>query len=337
MQDTSTSQYELIELLTQGWDGQSQTVFLVGDPKQSIYMFRQARVERFVRTMRDASGWASCRWEAAVDGELSFAERAWSTRSTKIFRCCFRGEGAKRSRKKCRMSRRRRFGACRRAGRRVWLWHTAVLVRLSRRRNEGCDDRGRHDARPSRCGRSSRSGERRPLPEGRSCAVEDCGAGAEPQSLNDIVAELKDETKGAIPFRAVNIEPLGERQEVLDLFALTRALLHPADRVAWFAVLHAPWCGLGLADLHVLAGQMIRSWAERCVEDVVAERGDLLSEESCARLERVWPVMRGGGASIAVGLTTSQWVERTWRSLGGDAYLKSAGDGECAAISATAR
>ncbi len=27
--------------------------------------------------------------------------------------------------------------------------------------------------------------------------------------LGDIVAELKDETKGAIPFRAVDIEPLG--------------------------------------------------------------------------------------------------------------------------------
>ncbi len=52
MQDTSTSQYELIELLTEGWESEGKTVFLVGDPKQSIYLFRQARVERFVATMQ---------------------------------------------------------------------------------------------------------------------------------------------------------------------------------------------------------------------------------------------------------------------------------------------
>ncbi|HEX4139391.1 MAG TPA: UvrD-helicase domain-containing protein, partial [Candidatus Methylacidiphilales bacterium] len=52
MQDTSTGQYDLIERLTESWDGHSQTVFLVGDPRQSIYLFRQARVERFMRATR---------------------------------------------------------------------------------------------------------------------------------------------------------------------------------------------------------------------------------------------------------------------------------------------
>ena len=61
--------------------------------------------------------------------------------------------------------------------------------------------------------------------------------------LSEIVAELKDETKVAIPFRAVKIEELGERQEVLDLFALTRALLHPADRVAGLRCSMRPGAG----------------------------------------------------------------------------------------------
>ena len=53
-------------------------------------------------------------------------------------------------------------------------------------------------------------------------------------------------------FRAVDLEQLADRPEVLDALALARALLNAEDRVAWLGVLRAPWCGLSLEDLHTL-------------------------------------------------------------------------------------
>ena len=47
-QDTSRDQYELLRTLTQDWsNGDGRTLFLVGDPMQSIYGFRNAEVGRF--------------------------------------------------------------------------------------------------------------------------------------------------------------------------------------------------------------------------------------------------------------------------------------------------
>ena len=68
--------------------------------------------------------------------------------------------------------------------------------------------------------------------------------------LRAIVPALK---AAKLRFRAIDIEPLGQRPVVQDLLALTRALAHPGVRLAWLAVLRAPWCGLTLADLHALA------------------------------------------------------------------------------------
>jgi ATP-dependent exoDNAse (exonuclease V) beta subunit len=107
---------------------------------------------------------------------------------------------------------------------------------------------------------------------------------------------------------------------VLDLTALTRALLHPADRVAALAILRAPWCGLSLADLHTLTGADDPALQDYSIQCLMAERGHLLPDESCQRLARVWTVLQSAAAQRS-RLTPAQLVERAWRSLGGDAWL----------------
>ncbi len=313
MQDTSTSQYELIELLTQSWDGHSQTVFLVGDPKQSIYLFRQARVERFVHTMQTEQigdlPVGSLRVTANFRSQRGLVD-AFNEDFSQLFPRVVSesnpGEVEYVSASAVR-------GPSKSNALDV-VWHGDILPPAdpaARRRHSKADAeaiRGIVERWRARA-----------LPEGRTEPWKISVLVRSRSHLTDIVAALK---RSSIPFRAVDIEALGERREVLDLFALTRALLHPADRVAWLAVLHAPWCGLGLAELHVLAGADDDTWAERCIADVLDERGHLLDDESCARLAQIWPVLQSAAAQRD-RQTTAQWVERTWRSLGGDAYLKS--------------
>jgi ATP-dependent exoDNAse (exonuclease V) beta subunit len=322
MQDTSTSQYELIELLTQGWDGQSQTAFLVGDPKQSIYLFRQARVERFVRMMQTHTlgdlSLGSLRLTANFRSQSGLVDTF-----NEDFSLLFPREASAENPEEVPYVEAHAVRGSSGSALGV-VWHTQVLDSAEDAKKER---RMKSRTEAERVRATIEQWQERPLPDERAKAGKPWKIAVLVRSrgvLREIVAEFKDESKGAIPFRAVDIEALGERQEVLDLFALTRALLHPADRVAWFAVLHAPWCGLGLADLHVLAGADDPEWSERCVEDAVRERGDLLSEESCARLMRVWTVLQAARMQQSE-LTTAQRVERTWRSLGGDAYLDNAG------------
>src|SRR5574343_2094748 len=70
--------------------------------------------------------------------------------------------------------------------------------------------------------------------------------------LDALVAEIR-RSAPDLRFQAVDIEGLDGRHHVQDLLTLYRALQHRADRVQWLAVLRAPWCGLRLADLHALA------------------------------------------------------------------------------------
>ncbi len=56
-QDTSLSQYELLQRLTAGWQADDgRTLFVVGDPMQSIYRFREAEVGLYLRARHEGIG-----------------------------------------------------------------------------------------------------------------------------------------------------------------------------------------------------------------------------------------------------------------------------------------
>ncbi len=68
--------------------------------------------------------------------------------------------------------------------------------------------------------------------------------------LQNITELLK---QNDIAFEGVKTTALKDHLLIRDLFSLTKALLHLGDKLAWLSVLRAPWCGLILDDLLVLS------------------------------------------------------------------------------------
>ncbi len=132
--------------------------------------------------------------------------------------------------------------------------------------------------------------------------------------------------EAATPFRAVDLEKLAARPEVLDALALARALLNPLDRVAWLGVLRAPWCGLALKDLHILASADNAELLARPIPELLVERRALISAEGQFATQRVLevisiaPVLRFSQTTASLGT----WLEQTWLRLGGAACVDAA-------------
>ncbi len=143
--------------------------------------------------------------------------------------------------------------------------------------------------------------------------------------LAEIVPQLR---AAGLRFRAIEIEALMHRPVVQDLLALTRALAHPADRLAWLAVLRAPWCGLTLEDLSRLA-----EGADACIHQLLHDAAQvaLLSAEGRVRVERLRAVF-DACLSNRLRCTLRDAVEGAWLALGGPACVEDPTDLEDADV-----
>ena len=134
-------------------------------------------------------------------------------------------------------------------------------------------------------------------------------------ALADIVPALK---AAGIQYRAIEIEHLGEKQVVQDLYALTRALSHLGDRIAWLSILRAPWLGLSLHQLFEIASQ-----------DRYATIWELIQKNE--ELETFGRILAPALANRARG-TLRDRVEGVWLALGGPACVENETDLEDAEI-----
>ncbi len=289
MQDTSESQVELLRHLTQGWQaGDGRSLFLVGDPQQSIYAFRKAEVRLFLElwqqrrlgdlTLHCVQLNANFRSDAAV---VDWFNRAFSA----VFP--------------------------QRADAALGIVPFAASVAQRAAGGGGVQvvalpaDAEAHAAEQAAAAAAGLIGQG-------SVAI----LGRARTHLAPVIHALR--ARGLTP-ACQDIDPLSTQPAVRDYIALARALWHPADRLHWAVLLRAPFVGLSWNDLIVLsAGQTRLTWSQR-----IASRLDdpALTADGRARLERLLGALRGSAEPASLRADLAERTEAVWYALNGPGTL----------------
>ncbi len=139
-----------------------------------------------------------------------------------------------------------------------------------------------------------------------------------------LIAAARALEAAGIPYLADDLIPFSDRMEVLDALSLAQAALNPQDRLAWSAVLRAPWCGLTLTELHRILSADDPEIKRRPVVERIEACPSLLGEDASA-MQRISALRRTVDTILAAGgrrhtANTEQagsWLHRLWRSVGG--------------------
>ena len=301
-QDTAWAQLELLKRLTAGWQKEdANSIFLVGDPMQSIYRFREAEVGLFLEVWKHGIGDINL---IPLQLKVNFRSQAgiidWiNDHFSKVLPVKDNLE----------------TGAVR------YVESEAVHDMLA---DEACHVYpyiGKDE-------RQEAEDVKRIIEETRLHNPDDNIAilvrGR--THLTSIVAQLNESD---LKYRAVELEALSGRPVIQDLLALLKALCQLSDTVAWLGVLRAPWCGLSLNDL--LAITHINP--NKTIPEILMDESSLqqVSDEGQARIKRISKIV---SLSLDRYQTKNlrEWLEGTWIMLGGPACLTDETDLEDAEI-----
>nr|VFJ75747.1 MAG: ATP-dependent exoDNAse (exonuclease V) beta subunit (contains helicase and exonuclease domains) [Candidatus Kentron sp. FW] len=307
-QDTSHAQVLLLTRLTADWrTGDGRTLFLVGDPMQSIYRFREADVGLYLHARKHGIGNIPLE---ALTLSVNFRAREQLVEwANKTFPQVFPGADDADT------------GTVR---------FTPSVAHKKASPHSGV---GIHAYRKDRMEQEADQVVTLIQAAKREHPSESVAVLARTRThLSVIVPRLR---AARIPYRGVEIAPLVHKPMIQDLLALTRALLHPGDRIAWLSVLRAPWCGLTLDDLHALAGndrgvcvlEQLRAWHNAPTTD--REEGPGSGKSDFGRQPSLDGRLRAGRVFRVIDAALRErarkslrtMVEGVWIALGGPACI----------------
>ncbi len=295
MQDTASAQYRMLEALTGGWQqGDGRTMFCVGDPMQSIYRFRNAEVGQFLMAKNIGIG--------SVSLNTLTLRRNFRSGQKLVdwFNAVFPDVLAKRDDPaQSAVSYAEAVSVPKLAGQGEYAVHPVFGSDTDLEAEQGCDAiRTTLAAHPD--------DDMAVLVRGRT-------------HLSMLLANLR---QAEIPYRAVEIDRLTDLPEIIDVLALTRAMVHRGDRLAWLALLRSPWTGLDWTDLHTLVtGASSSSTIWELLND--SERLGNLSEFGRDASVRIRELLRTEMRANRIESLRDR-IERIWLTLGGAAILQDA-------------
>ena len=296
-QDTSVQQFHLLHKLIAGWQqGEDKSLFLVGDPMQSIYRFREAEVGNFLKAWQGAIGdWVLTPLELKVNFRSSQAVVKWVNHSfARLLPSEDKIEQGAVSYRSSDVSPFNDQGD-----------EHAVRMHLS------FNQAPQQEAQAVLALIEQRIAQWGGEAQGKSIAL----LGRTRSSLVGIAYALK---QAGIQFRAVELEALSERQEVQDIQALTQALLHLGDRAAWIALLRSPLVGLSLSSMQTIVGE---EFAQTLWQQLQAFDSQSLPEFEAARLNHFLVVMTSAQSRLGT-LPLSRVVYECWLQLEGALTLE---------------
>jgi ATP-dependent exoDNAse (exonuclease V) beta subunit len=284
-QDTSRHQLELVVRLTSGWQpGDRRSLFVVGDPMQGIYAFREADVRNFLDAARTGRIGAVAMGRLALSrnfrSQADLVDHVNATFPPVLAAVATRTSTAVT------------FGA-------------AIASREATGERPTFEWASDADDEAARVVAHVRS----------ALAAQDGDVAILVRARSHVAALLPALRAAGIAYDAVKLESLAEHPVSRDLLALARALTQPADRLAWLAMLRAPWCGMRLPDLLAFADAACASAPALVLDDRSLDAA--MSEDGARRMRRVAGVMRRIAAARAEPLAAR--VRAAWLALDGPA------------------